>query len=136
MANHCIAHPHANPRTETQPSRYLYMAHCNSIGQSSPPTGYLKYNTQTHQAEIWNSHPLNFAEEPLFVPDNSPTAEDDGYLLGLMYDHLAKRSALNIFDTRKRSSGPICRLWLNHHLSHGLHGSWAPHYYPVEATGG
>lgn len=128
LESHCIAHPHTYPNQETQPSRYIYMAHCNSIGQSSPPTGYLRFDTQTHQHEVWNSHPLNFAEEPVVVPSSSP-AEDDGYLLCMMYDHLVKRSALNIFDTNNIAEGPICRLWLTHALAHGLHGSWCAEYY-------
>ncbi|MEM8503738.1 MAG: carotenoid oxygenase family protein [Cyanobacteria bacterium P01_D01_bin.1] len=126
----CIAHPHTSPQTETQPSQYLYTAYCNNIGQSSPPTGYLKYNTQTKEKETWNSHPLNFAEEPVFVPDPKSDREDSGWLLCLMYDHLRDRSALNIFDTTTLSTGPICRLWLTHPLAHGLHGSWIKKHYP------
>lgn len=126
----CIAHPHTSSQTETKPSQYLYMAYCNNIGQSSPPTGYLKYNTQTKEKEIWNSHPLNFAEEPVFVPNPKSDREDDGWLLCLMYDYLRDRSALNIFDTATLSTGPICRLWLTHPLAHGLHGSWVKKYYP------
>ncbi|MEL7330864.1 MAG: carotenoid oxygenase family protein [Cyanobacteria bacterium J06560_2] len=127
--NCCIAHPHTNPNRETQPSRYLYMAYCNNIGDSSPPTGYLKLDTQTQTTEIWNSHPLNFAEEPIFVPDPNGETEDQGHLLCLMYDHLKGRSALNIFDTTALSTGPVCRLWFTHPLAHGLHGSWTANPY-------
>ncbi len=130
LENCCIAHPHTSPQTETQPSQYLYTVHCNNIGQSSPPTGYLKYNTQTKEKETWNSHPLNFAEEPIFVPDFKSNREDSGWLLCLMYDYLRDRSALNIFDTTTLSTGPICRLWLTHPLAHGLHGSWIKKHYP------
>ena len=124
MTDRCIAYPCTNSSLETQPSQYLYMAHCNSIGQSSPPTGYLKLNTQTGEIDTWHSHPLNFAEEPIFVPHQMPKSEDHGYLLALMYDHPKQRTALNIFDTANLSHGPICRLWFTHRLSMGLHGSW------------
>lgn len=131
MASACIAHPHTSPTTETQPSQYLYMAYCNQIGESSPPTGYLKYNTRTHQHQVWQSHPQNFAEEPLFVPNPAAadSAEDDGWLLALMYDYLKDRSALTIFDAKAIDRGPLCRLWFDHPLSHGLHGSWSDRYY-------
>ncbi|MEO1620734.1 MAG: carotenoid oxygenase family protein, partial [Cyanobacteria bacterium J06632_3] len=122
-----------NPNLETQPSRYLYMAYCNNIGESSPPTGYLKLDTQTNTRQTWNSHPLNFAEEPIFVPDPERRQEDSGWLLCLMYDHTQQRSALNIFDATDITSGPICRLWLSHHLSHGLHGSWTSRYYAPQS---
>ncbi|MEL6551843.1 MAG: carotenoid oxygenase family protein [Cyanobacteria bacterium J06621_11] len=121
--NCCIAHPHTNPLKETQKSRYLYMAYCNNIGESSPPTGYLRLDTHTQEQQIWMSHSLCFSEEPVIVADPNGQAEDDGWLLAMMYDHLKERSSLAIFDTRDVSAGPVCRLWFTHHLAHGLHGS-------------
>jgi all-trans-8'-apo-beta-carotenal 15,15'-oxygenase len=105
------------------------MAYCNNIGESSPPTGYLKLNTHTNKTDIWSAHPLNFAEEPIFVPDPAGIQEDEGWLLALMYDHTKERSALNIFDATNLAAGPICRLWFTHPLAHGLHGSWSAAYY-------
>ncbi len=131
--SYCIAHPHTNPKKETQPSRYLYMPYCNNIGESSPPIGYLKLDTQTNQQQLWTGHPLCFAEEPVFVPDPKGTEEDDGWLLGLMYDHLRECSSLAILDTKDISLGPICRLWFTHHLAHGLHGSWINKHYPQQS---
>ena len=126
---YCIAHPHTNPNTETQSTRYLYMPYCNNIGESSPPIGYLKLDTQTQEQQLWTGHPQCFAEEPVIVPNPEGTKEDDGWLLGLMYDHLKKRSLLAVFKTTDISAGPICRLWLTHHLAHGLHGSWCQEDY-------
>ena len=125
----CIAHPHINPNYETQPCRYLYMPYCNSIGESSPPTGYMRLDIQTRAKQIWSTHPQSFAEEPVFVPNPASAAEESGWLLGLMYDHLKNRSSLVILDAANIDKGPICRLWFTHHLAHGLHGSWVNQYY-------
>ncbi len=127
--NCCIAHPHTNPKRETQNSRYLYMGYCNNIGVSSPPVGYLKLDTHTQTQQLWTTHPQSFAEEPIFVPDPQGQNEDDGWLLGIMYDHLKDCSSLAIFNATDISNGPICRLWFTHHLAHGLHGSWVQTYY-------
>lgn len=127
---YCIAHPHTHPNEETLSNRYLYMPYCNNIGESSPPVGYLKLDTHTQQQQqLWTTHPQSFAEEPVIAPNPNSPAEDAGWLLGLMYDHLKKRSALVILDTENIDKGPVCRLWLNHHLAHGLHGSWCNKYY-------
>lgn len=126
---YCIAHPHTHPKRETLSSRYLYMPYGNNIGESSPPVGYLKFDTHTQQQQLWTTHPLSFAEEPVIVSNPDSDKEDDGWLLGLMYDHLKERSSLVIFDTADISAGPICRLWFTHHLAHGLHGSWCDRYY-------
>ena len=125
----CIAHPHVNPNYETQPCRYLYMPYCNSIGESSPPTGYMRLDLQTKEKQIWSTHPQSFAEEPVYVPNPDSKQEDSGWLLGLMYDYLKDRSSLAIFDTSHITKGPICRLWFTHYLAHGLHGSWINAYY-------
>ena len=129
MRNYCIAHPHANPNLEGLPVRYLYMPYCNNIGESSPPVGYLKLDTHTHQKTVWMNHAQCFAEEPIFVPDAAGKLEDSGWLLGLMYDYLRDRSCLVILDAKDIESGPVCRLWFTHHLAHGLHGSWTPQYF-------
>ncbi|MFK8184901.1 MAG: carotenoid oxygenase family protein [Phormidesmis sp.] len=125
----CIAHPHINPNYETQPCRYLYMPYCNSLGESSPPTGYMRLDLHTQEQQIWSTHPQSFAEEPVIVPNPDSTKEEDGWLLGLMYDHLKDCSSLAIFETANLTKGPICRLWFTHHLAHGLHGSWINRYY-------
>ena len=130
----CIAHPHINPHYETQPCRYLYMPYCNSLGVSSPPTGYAKLDIQTQEKQVWSAHPQSFAEEPVFAPaaknkNEDCDKEDAGWLLGLMYDHLKKRSSLVILDAANLTQGPVCRLWLKHHLAHGLHGSWVKRYF-------
>ncbi|NJM98249.1 MAG: lignostilbene-alpha,beta-dioxygenase [Phormidesmis sp. RL_2_1] len=132
--NNCIAHPHTHPDYETLPSRYLYMAYCNNIGQSSPPVGYLRLDTHRQTQQLWTTHPQSFVEEPVIVPHPQGKKEDDGWLLGLIYDHLQKRSSLAIFDLANLAGGPICRLWFTHHLAHGLHGSWISKYYGPTAS--
>ena len=110
-----------------QAVRYLYMTYSNCVGVSSPPIGYLKVDLQTQTTQIWMDHGLSFTDEPVFVPSGSD--EDDGWLLGMVYDHLQERSSLVILNTRDLAAGPIYRLWLNHRLVPGLHGSWIPQYY-------
>lgn len=129
MNGYCIAHPHTNPNLEGSPTRYLYMPYCNKIGESSPPVGYLKLDTHTNEKTIWTNHAQCFAEEPVFVPDARGQSEDGGWLLGLMYDYLSDRSCLTILEAADIEAGPVCRLWLSHHLAHGLHGSWTSAYF-------
>jgi all-trans-8'-apo-beta-carotenal 15,15'-oxygenase len=128
--SHCIDHPHINPLRETQDARYIYMSYCNNIGESSPPTGYMKLDLKTGDKQYWWNYDLSFTEELVFVPRSNAIREDDGYLLGMTYDHIhSGRSSLVIIDASEVAKGPICRLWLNHHVPHGLHGSWSPKYY-------
>lgn len=130
MESHCIDHPHINPLFETREARYVYMVFGNSLGLSSPPIGYMRLDLLTGDKQYWWTHDGCFTEELVFVPRLNAMGEDDGYLLGMTYDHLhGGRSSLIILDARAVASGPVCRLWLKHHVPHGLHGSWSPEYY-------
>lgn len=130
LDSYCIEYPCAHPHYETQAVRYLYMTYSNSIGQSSPPIGYLKVDLQTRTSQIWMEQGLSFTDEPVFVPTG--TGEDDGWLLGMVYDHPQERSSLVILNAKDLAAGPVCRLWLNHRLAPGLHGSWIESYYGPE----
>ncbi|WP_080570037.1 carotenoid oxygenase family protein [Anaplasma marginale] len=108
------------------------MTFSNKIGHSSPPNGYMKLDLKTGKKQYWFDDDLCFSEEPLFVPKSAAKAEDDGYILGIIYEHTSdRRSSLVILDAKDLDSGPICRLLLKHHLPHSLHGSWCGEYYPV-----
>lgn len=129
LEDYCIEYPCANPDYETQAVRYLYMTYSNCVGESSPPIGYLKVDLHNQTTQIWMAKEQTFTEEPLFVPDPEGKDEDDGWLLGMVYDHQQERSSLIVFDAKELAAGPICRLWLDHRLVPGLHGSWVPTYY-------
>ena len=89
----------------------------------------MRLDLQTQEKQIWSTHPQSFAEEPVIAPNPESQREEDGWLLGLMYDYLEDRSSLVIFETADIAKGPVCRLWLTHHLAHGLHGSWVGQYF-------
>ena len=80
---------------------------------------------KTGQKKYWSNHELCFTEEPIFIPNENNLKEDDGYILGMVYDDLDEaRSSLIILDASEFI--PVCRLKLKHHLPHSLHGSWYP----------
>lgn len=129
-AEHCCTdHPHSNPNFETQAARYLYMTYSNAIGESSPPVGYMKLDLTSGERQVWVADLHSFTEEPVFVPKSGAIHEDEGWLLGIVYDHQRGRSSLVVLDALNIATGPICRLWFKHHLVHGLHGSWCQEYY-------
>jgi len=69
--------------------------------------------------------PGHYGSEPLFVPATDGDAEDDGYLLEVVYDAYSHRSEVQIYradDVRDR----VCRLPLQHHLPHQFHGYFSP----------
>jgi carotenoid cleavage dioxygenase-like enzyme len=133
MENIIIEHPHINPLYETKPVQYIFMSLGNADGLSSPPLGYLKLDISTGEKQQWYAPLHTYCEELIVIPkkndgsdgDNNTEYgddEDDVWLLGCMYDAVEERSVVGIFDGKDITQGPICRVWLKHHLPHSLHG--------------
>jgi all-trans-8'-apo-beta-carotenal 15,15'-oxygenase len=89
----------------------------------------LKLDLKTNERQLWSAAPRGFAGEPVFVPRPNSTAEDDGWLLLLMYDATHHRSDVVILDARDLNREPVARLHLKHHIPYGLHGSFTPEYF-------
>eukprot|EP00005_Dracoamoeba_jomungandri_P005151 CAMPEP_0174260508 /NCGR_PEP_ID=MMETSP0439-20130205/9798_1 /TAXON_ID=0 /ORGANISM="Stereomyxa ramosa, Strain Chinc5" /LENGTH=559 /DNA_ID=CAMNT_0015344765 /DNA_START=23 /DNA_END=1702 /DNA_ORIENTATION=- len=59
-----------------------------------------------------------------FVKAEGGEEEDDGYLVGFVYDHLLNSSEFWVFDARDITLGPICRLESPQRIPFGFHGKW------------
>ncbi|MBK9036990.1 MAG: carotenoid oxygenase family protein [Myxococcales bacterium] len=64
--------------------------------------------------------------EPVFVPRPGATAEDDGWVVALVYDGRADASYLAVLDGVRLEDGPIARAWFDHPVPITFHGSWLP----------
>ena len=134
MEDIIVEHPHINPLYETKPVQYIFMSLGSAEGLSSPPLGYLKLDISTGEKQQWYAPLHTYCEELIVIPkrnndgsdgDNNTEYgddEDDVWLLGCMYDAVEERSVVGIFDWKDIAQGPICRVWLKHHLPHSLHG--------------
>ena len=62
---------------------------------------FLRLDTLTGQVQKWAPGPKCFCEELVFVPrepDQDAAAEDDGVLLGMVFDAGTQRSSLAVRD--------------------------------------
>jgi carotenoid cleavage dioxygenase len=64
--------------------------------------------------------------EPIFVPRHANAAEDDGYVLVLVYDHERNASDFLLLDAADIAGEPVARVRLPHRVPYGFHGNWAP----------
>ncbi|MEM9979251.1 MAG: carotenoid oxygenase family protein, partial [Cyanobacteria bacterium P01_D01_bin.2] len=83
-----------------------------------------KRDLVTGNEEIWSVAPRGFVGEPVFVPRPNGTAEDDGWVLNLLYNAERRCSELAILDAQNFAKGPVAILKLPHHVPYGLHGSF------------
>jgi all-trans-8'-apo-beta-carotenal 15,15'-oxygenase len=62
--------------------------------------------------------------EPIFVPRSPDAAEDDGWLLSVVYSAAEHRSRMVVLDARDLASDPIAVAHLRHHVPLGFHGTF------------
>jgi Lignostilbene-alpha,beta-dioxygenase and related enzymes len=92
---------------------------------NAPNQAILKVDLKSDDRQLWSAAPRGYVGEPVFVPRSSG-AEDEGWLLTLVFDASCDRSYLAILDASNLNQGPIARLYLKHHVPYGLHGSFTP----------
>ena len=126
----CCEFPVVHPDRVGRPYRYTYMGAAHAGDGNAPLQAVLKLDMETGDRQIWSAAPHGFAGEPIFVPrpssEGNPLAEDDGWLLTLIFNGKLERSQLIIHDA-KDIREPVATLTLKHHVPYGLHGSFVPH---------
>jgi len=123
-SHHCEM-PVVAPQKVGQPYRFLYVAAANRIIQGSGPLqAVMKIDFQSGERQEWSVAPRGFISEPVFVPRPGGSAEDDGWLLAVVYDSDRHRSDVVILDARNLKAGPMARLHLRHHVPHSFHGNF------------
>jgi carotenoid cleavage dioxygenase len=83
-----------------------------------------KYDLERGTTETRRFGAGNGSGEPLFVPRHDAAAEDDGYVLALVYDHVRNASAFHILDARNIAGEPVATVHLPHRVPYGFHGNW------------
>ncbi|MCA9657280.1 MAG: carotenoid oxygenase family protein [Myxococcales bacterium] len=108
--------------------RYVYMAAHSSAeaGRRGIQDRLCRLDVDTGEAIEVDLGDGHFPSEALFVARPQARAEDDGYLLPLVYDAGSDRSYVAVLDAADLEAGPRARLWFDHHIPFTFHGVWTP----------
>jgi all-trans-8'-apo-beta-carotenal 15,15'-oxygenase len=132
----CCEFPMVHPALVGQAYRYVYLGAAHQAnGTNAPLQGIVKVDMQTGEETLWSAAPIGYTSEPVFIPRSQPDAatgcytqvegaEDDGWLVVLIYDGQQHRSAIVILDAQTMQQ--VARLNLKHHVPYGLHGTFTP----------
>jgi all-trans-8'-apo-beta-carotenal 15,15'-oxygenase len=129
LLSRCCEFPAIAPSKMGLNYRYLFIGTADAPQGNAPLQAILKLDLATQQQHIWSAAPHGFASEPVFIPRSSESAEDDGWVMSLIYDASIHRSKIVILDGRDLSL--VATLRLKHHIPYGLHGSWTPEYFGI-----
>jgi all-trans-8'-apo-beta-carotenal 15,15'-oxygenase len=105
-------------------ARYAWMAVTHRERGNDPLQAIEKLDLHSGERWVWSAAPRGFVSEPLMVPRPGATAEDDGWLLCLVWTGGRCASDLVILDAASLAEVAVLELPLA--VPHGLHGSWAP----------
>lgn len=88
--------------------------------------GLAKYDLHTGGYVAFSEGPQFFYNEPGFAPRDDSRAEDDGYLVTLVWNPVERRSEVQVFDTRgsRLAQGPLARVILPRRVPNGFHATF------------
>jgi all-trans-8'-apo-beta-carotenal 15,15'-oxygenase len=110
-----------NPACTGTENRYTWLG---TIVENGTPYGFNSYQKIDHHSGELKVHdfgPGRFTSEANFVPAADSNAEDDGYLISIVYNHENKKSEVVILDA-KEMERELAVIPLDHHVPFGFHG--------------
>jgi beta,beta-carotene 9',10'-dioxygenase len=118
-SQHALELPRIHYRKcNTKPYRYVFGVSADRQA-SSFYDRLIKLDVTCDEATYWRE-PSTFPGEPVFVPREADSEEDDGVVLSVVLSGTEERSFLLILDAR--SFEEIARAWLPCTVPHGFHG--------------
>lgn len=113
--------PRVNPRVECHKHRYGYSL---SVGGKQSFSNLLKFDLEAGTTEVYEVGANCAGGEPIFVPATEHGAEDEGYILSVIYNGDTDLSELHIIDAQKFAAKPLAIVKLNARVPFGFHGNF------------
>lgn len=120
--------PRIDDRLVGYPNRWGYALRFDrdATGSDGPATKVIKYDRSGGRSQAHDLGEGQFPSEPVFVARARDGAEDDGYVVCVVYDAPAESSYLAVLDARELASKPLAKAHLEHRIPMGFHGNFAP----------
>jgi all-trans-8'-apo-beta-carotenal 15,15'-oxygenase len=113
--------PAWNPRCTGRENRYTWLATIVENGTPYSFNAFQKVDHQTGELKIHDFGEGRFTSEPNFTPKGENAAEDEGYLVSIVYNHAREKSEVVIVDA-KELQHELAVIPLEHHVPFGFHG--------------
>lgn len=118
--------PRVDDRVVGRRHRYGYTSHFGIDDQGIHFGGLLKHDLQGGPTEERSFGPGTHAGEGVFVGAPDARAEDDGWVLSVVYDEARNASDLVVLDATDFAGTPLATVHLPQRVPFGFHGSWVP----------
>ena len=114
---------------ETVTGRPHHFGYCTQLGPSPDrpaQLGLIKYDLRRDEATRYDPGEARSPGEPVFVRAVDGRAEDEGWVLSIVFDAARGASDLVILDGTSFAGPPVATVHLPARVPHGFHGSWVP----------
>jgi carotenoid cleavage oxygenase len=106
--------------------RYGYCTRVGPDPDRLDPVGLVKYDLQRDAATRFDPGQHRSPGEPVFVRAADGRAEDEGWVLSVVFDAARGASDLVILDGTAFGGPPVATVHLPARVPNGFHGSWVP----------
>ncbi len=121
-----VEFPRIDDAVAGQPHRYGYCARLGDIAHDPTFLGLVKYDLQRDESTRFEPGEHRSPGEPVFVRAGDGRAEDEGWVLSLVYDATRDASDLVILDATSFGGPAVATVHLPARVPFGFHGSWVP----------
>jgi carotenoid cleavage dioxygenase len=121
--------PRVDERVVGRRHRYGYAAGTADDlvdGAGTDQGGLIKHDLVAGTREVHSFGPGAGAAEGVFIPAGPGSAEDDGYVMALVYVPERNASDLVVLAAQDFTGAPVARVHLPVRVPFGFHGNWVP----------
>ena len=118
--------PRPDERRFGQPYRYAYVVALPQEGADA-----FFGSSRLYRHDLWEGTravhdfgPGRVPGEFVFVPKAEDSAEEEGWMMGLVIDAASDRTDLVILDAARFEDAPVATIHLPHRVPPGFHGNW------------
>lgn len=118
--------PRVDERRVGRPARYGYASTFAPEGDGLAFGPLYRRDLETGAVDLHDYGPGRASMEAVFVPRTPDAAEDDGWVMSVVYDAAEDRSQLVLLDAGDFTGEPACIVQLPTRVPYGFHGNWVP----------
>jgi carotenoid cleavage dioxygenase-like enzyme len=115
--------PRINESLIGLPYQFGYTA---GVGTNFAQDTLVKVNLRSGVTEARSDTSRYGYGEPVFIPRENASAEDDGYVMALRLDSETQTSDLAVFNAQAITDDPIAVVHVPARIPNGFHGNWIP----------
>lgn len=124
LCDHPMELPRVDERLVGKRARYGYATSFDGSSGDIEFGPLLRYDAVENTSVLHDYGPRRASMEAVFVPRGDDAAEDDGWVMSVIYDAAEDSSQLVLLDGQDFSGKPACTIQLPNRVPFGFHGNW------------